>query len=183
MSTQKRPPRPRSYRGLSVPGGPGHSRHLRPKQAHSLPAVEEVSAGGVCIRVDSGVPYVAIIARRNRGGKKEWCLPKGHLEPGETAAEAAEREIAEETGVRGNVLAHLCSIDYWFSGPRNRVHKTVHHFLLEWIDGDVTVENDPDHEAEEAAWLPLRKAASLLAYPNERRVIDIALELLYPETA
>lgn len=155
---------------------------LHPKRARFLPSVEEVSAGGLCVRVEDGVPYVAIIARRNRGGKKEWCLPKGHLEGGETASQAARREIAEETGVLGTVLAHLCTIDYWFSGPRNRVHKTVHHFLLEWVSGEVTVENDPDREAEEAAWFSLQEAANLLAYPNERRVIDIAIDLLYPES-
>lgn len=144
-----------------------------------LPVEEETSAGGLCLRVEGGVPYVAIIARRSRGGKLEWCLPKGHLESGESAVQAAEREIEEESGVRGVPIQRLCTIDYWFSSSRARIHKTVHHYLFEYTGGEITVENDPDQEAEVAAWVPLREAEKKLAYPNERRVVQVALELLY----
>lgn len=143
--------------------------------------VEEVSAGGICLKVEGGIPYVAAIARRNRAGEIEWCLPKGHIEPGETAIDAAEREVAEEAGVTGKVIRHLCSIDYWFSSTNTRIHKTVHHYLLDYLSGEVTVEHDPDHEAEAAAWIPLRRALDKLAYPNERRVVQVALDLLFEE--
>ena len=43
----------------------------------------------------------------------------------------------------------------------------------------ITVDGDPDHEAEEAAWVPLRDVSRQLAYPNERRIVRIALDLLY----
>lgn len=145
------------------------------------PVREETSAGGLCVKVENGVPYVAVIARRGRSGKLEWCLPKGHLEVGESAAQAAQREIEEEAGVRGEPIQRLCTIDYWFSSPRFRVHKTVHHFLFEYVGGKITVENDPDQEAEQAAWLPLHTAVEKLAYPNERRVVQVALDLLYEE--
>ncbi len=134
------------------------------------------------MRVVDGLPYAAVIARRNRSGKLEWCLPKGHLEAGESAVEAARREIEEEAGVRGDPIQALCTIDYWFSSPRSRIHKTVHHFLFEYESGTITVENDPDKEAEEAAWMPLHSALTKLAYPNERRVVQVALELLYEGT-
>ncbi|MSS85361.1 NUDIX hydrolase [Actinomycetaceae bacterium WB03_NA08] len=153
----------------------------RTRVRRGLPVSEEVSAGGVCVRIDEGIAYVAVIARRNRSGSIEWCLPKGHIEAGETAIAAAEREVAEEAGVTGRAIRHLCSIDYWFSSPRTRIHKTVHHYLLEYLHGEVTAELDPDHEAEDAAWIPLKEARHILAYPNERRVIETALSLLYPE--
>ena len=70
-----------------------------------LPAVEERSAGGVVIDVHEGAARTAVIARRNRAGRVEWCLPKGHIEPGETLTQTAEREVAEETGITGRVLA------------------------------------------------------------------------------
>lgn len=133
------------------------------------------------MRVVNGTPFMAVIARRNRAGKIEWCLPKGHLEGNETPAQAARREIAEEAGVTGRVISLLCTIDYWFSGPRARIHKTVHHFLLEYLEGEITVENDPDQEAEDAAWFSLDEAMGSLAYPNERRVVQAAIDLLYPE--
>lgn len=133
------------------------------------------------MRVIDGHPYVAVIARRNRAGRIEWCLPKGHLEGEETPAEAARREIEEETGVRGNVVHRLCTIDYWFSAAGARIHKTVHHYLFEYVSGKITVENDPDQEAEDAAWFSLHEATTELAYPNERRVAAAALKLLYPD--
>ncbi|WP_350258260.1 NUDIX hydrolase [Scrofimicrobium sp. R131] len=167
---------------LPVPGIPHPPRQrsaTRSWNRFRLPISEETSAGGLCVRVDRGIPFVAVIARRGRNGKLEWCLPKGHLENGETAVEAARREIEEEAGVRGEPIQRLCTIDYWFSSPRSRVHKTVHHYLFEYVGGEITVDNDPDQEAEEAAWVPLRAALTKLAYPNERRVVQVALELLY----
>ena len=143
-----------------------------------LPVVDETSAGGVVVKVADGVAYVAVIARRNRGGRLEWCLPKGHLEGVETAEQAAVREIAEETGIDGRVLRHLGSIDYWFAGTDRRVHKVVHHYLLEATGGTLTIENDPDQEAEQVAWVRLDKVAARLAYPNERRVVATARDVL-----
>ena len=142
-------------------------------------AVQETSAGGLCINVEDGVAYVALIVRRNRGGRLEWCLPKGHLENGETPAQAAVREVQEETGARSRVICKLGTVDYWFSGSSTRIHKLVHHYLLEYIDGELTVENDPDQEAEDTEWVALLDAHNRLSYPNERRVVAAAVELLY----
>lgn len=150
----------------------------RRASARSLPVVDETSAGGLVVDVHHGQAYTAVIARRNRGGRLEWCLPKGHLEGAETAEEAAVREIAEETGINGRVLRHLATIDYWFAGDDHRVHKVVHHFLLEALGGDLTTENDPDHEAEDVEWVALDDVARRLAYPNERRIVAAAREIL-----
>ncbi|MDY5585561.1 MAG: NUDIX hydrolase [Arcanobacterium sp.] len=151
--------------------------------ANSLPIVNETSAGGVIISVQEGHAFVAVIARRNRGGRLEWCLPKGHLEGRETPAEAAVREVFEETGISGRVLKHLASIDYWFSGIDRRVHKVVHHFLLEALSGTLTTQNDPDQEAEKVEWVRIDKVSTRLAYPNERRIIAAAHELLFGKQA
>ncbi|MBP3223015.1 MAG: NUDIX hydrolase [Actinomycetaceae bacterium] len=138
----------------------------------------EISAGGVVIAVQNGQPFTALIARRNRHGYLEWCLPKGHLEENETAEEAALREISEETGIHGRIIYPLDTIDYWFASPRSRIHKVVHHFLVEAISGELTVLNDPDHEAEVAEWVRLDNAAERLAYDNERGIIKNAYTLL-----
>ncbi|WP_344336549.1 NUDIX hydrolase [Brevibacterium salitolerans] len=146
---------------------------------------EETSAGGIVVDFDSAELNVAIIARINRAGRLEWCLPKGHLEGDETAAEAARREIAEETGVSGSVIAPLGSVDYWFSVSGNRIHKVVHHFLLRATGGTITVENDPDQEAVDAAWFPLDRLGETLSFANERRIVAAARSLipsLPPET-
>ncbi len=160
------PPRP-------VPTPPARRLYTPP-----LPVVDETSAGGLVVDVVEGRAVTAVIARRNRAGRLEWCLPKGHLEGQETAEQAAVREIAEETGIEGFVIRHLATIDYWFAGTDRRVHKVVHHYLLQATGGDLTIENDPDHEAEDVAWVPLDEVATRLAYPNERRVVATARDVL-----
>ena len=141
-------------------------------------AVEETSAGGVVIDVHDRVAHIAVIARRNRAGRVEWCLPKGHIENDETLEQTAVREIAEETGIIGRVLASLGTIDYWFSTSDRRVHKVVHHYLLEATGGELSVEGDPDAEAIDVAWFPLLDVHSHLTFPNERRIARVAWERL-----
>lgn len=166
---------------MPTPPG-GHALHVDPRSArrpaHVLPVVEETSAGGLVVMHDRGLPHAAVIARRNRAGRLEWCLPKGHLEGDETPAEAAVREIAEETGILGEVRRPLGTIDYWFTGDDRRVHKVVHHFLLSALGGELTVEGDPDAEAEDVAWIAVVDLADRLAYPNERRLAIAACAVL-----
>ncbi|WP_285727988.1 NUDIX hydrolase [Psychromicrobium xiongbiense] len=170
-SAPKRTPLP------SAMGAHGSSGPLL-SNINTLPTVEEVSAGGVVVERHDGVLRVAIIARLNRGGRVEWCLPKGHPEGVETHAEAAVREIAEETGISGDVIGPLGSIDYWFTVTGHRVHKTVHHFLLRATGGELTIENDPDQEAIDVAWVALPDLPKRLTFPNERRIADLAANSL-----
>lgn len=144
----------------------------------AMPTFEEVSAGGVIVNFDEpGLP-VAIIARINRGGRLEWCLPKGHPEGEESRVQAAAREIEEETGISGDVITSLGSIDYWFNVSGHRVHKTVHHFLFSATGGELTTENDPDHEAVDVAWVNIDDVGRKLSFPNERRIAEIAREYI-----
>jgi 8-oxo-dGTP pyrophosphatase MutT (NUDIX family) len=154
-------------------GSPG-----TPAPQHQLPTVEEVSAGGIVVDTSTQTLNVAIIARLNRGGRLEWCLPKGHPENQEDSEQAAVREIEEETGIQGDIVTALGSIDYWFTVSGHRVHKTVHHFLLVATGGNLTIENDPDHEAVDVAWVPLEELGRKLSFPNERRIADLAREVL-----
>ncbi len=168
-----------AHSGDRVPPPPGgHRLHIERRtsvRVSRLPIVEETSAGGLVV---DGAGRAAVIARRNRAGRLEWCLPKGHLEGSETPEEAAVREIAEETGITGVVRQRLGVIDYWFTGDDRRVHKMVHHFLLTAVGGELTVAGDPDGEAEDAAWIPLSELRSRLSYPNERRLADAARAVL-----
>ncbi|GGC01089.1 NUDIX hydrolase [Cellulomonas carbonis] len=166
----------------AVPTPPGgHALHVDPlsrRPTVPLPVVDETSAGGLVVAALGGRPHTAVIARRNRAGRLEWCLPKGHLEGDETPEEAAVREIAEETGIIGRVRQQLGTIDYWFTGDDRRVHKVVHHFLLDATGGELTVEGDPDGEAEDVAWVALVEVGERLAYPNERRLASAAYAVL-----
>lgn len=135
--------------------------------AQELPVVREYSAGGLVFDEQG---RVAIIARHSRSGHLEWCLPKGHIEKGETPQQTAVREVYEETGILGEVIDSIATIDYWFTGTTQRVHKLVHHFALKRVGGELTVEGDPDHEAEDAIWVDFKDLDDVLSYPNERRI-------------
>jgi 8-oxo-dGTP pyrophosphatase MutT (NUDIX family) len=117
----------------------------------------------------------ALIGRVDRRGRMLWSLPKGHIEQGETPEQTAIREVAEETGIRGHVLAALGSIDYWFVTEGRRVHKTVHHYLLRFSDGTLC---DEDLEVTEVAWVPVIELPHRLAYADERRLATVAHELI-----
>ena len=117
----------------------------------------------------------ALIGRVDRRGRLLWSLPKGHIEQGETAEQTAIREVAEETGIQGKVLAALGSIDYWFVTEGHRVHKTVHHYLMRFSGGELC---DEDLEVSEVAWVPLHELPARLAYADERRLAVVAGELI-----
>ena len=134
----------------------------------NLPIAREYSAGGL---IFDGNNHVAIIARHSRSGHLEWCLPKGHIEKGETPEQTAVREVHEETGILGEVVDSIATIDYWFTGTTQRVHKLVHHYVLRQTGGELSVEGDPDHEAEDAIWVNFDDLADILSYPNERRIV------------
>lgn len=124
---------------------------------------------------DAGRARAALIGRTDRRGRLLWSLPKGHVEPGESNEDAAIREVAEETGIRGRVVATLGTIDFWFVAEGRRVHKTVHHFLLMATDGELSAD---DVEVEEVEWVPLDELPKRLAYADERRLIERVPELL-----
>jgi 8-oxo-dGTP pyrophosphatase MutT (NUDIX family) len=146
--------------------------------ADRLRTVHETSAGGLVIDGIDGPSeeqVAALIGRIDRRGRMLWSLPKGHIEQGETAEQTAIREVAEETGIEGKVLAALGSIDYWFVTEGRRVHKTVHHYLMRFSGGELS---DEDVEVTEVAWVPVQELPSRLAYADERRLAEVAGELI-----
>src|SRR4029077_451625 len=94
-----------------------------------------------------------------------WSLPKGHIEAGETAEQAAVREVEEETGIAGEILAELGTIDFWFVADGRRIHKTVRHYLLRRVGGELS---DADIEVDEVAWVPLGGVRRQRASPHGR---------------
>jgi 8-oxo-dGTP pyrophosphatase MutT (NUDIX family) len=133
-------------------------------------AESEFSAGGVVVR--DGRCIVIVPTRRAADGSKVLALPKGHPDGAESAADAALREVREETGVDATVVEKLGDTRYWYMRGGRRISKIVSFFLLEYVRGEL---DDHDHEVEHAEWMALEDAARALTYKGERDMAAAAL--------
>jgi 8-oxo-dGTP pyrophosphatase MutT (NUDIX family) len=130
-----------------------------------LPLVEQ--AGAVVFRRDrTGLRILLVRARRN---PEDWIFPKGHVEPDESADEAAVREAEEEAGVTGRVVSPVEPAVTFTQGDR-RVQ--VEYFLVEF-GGTVK-----SKERRDQVWLPPLEALVRLSHESARNVLAHALKTL-----
>jgi 8-oxo-dGTP pyrophosphatase MutT (NUDIX family) len=123
-------------------------------------------------------------------GRREgiWALPKGRIDPGESAAETAVREVHEETGVEGRLVEKLGDVRYvytasWEGARGERIFKVVSFFLLRAGRGRIgEIDESMRIEVAEARWLPFEEAPRLLAYAGEREMAAKALERIGHES-
>jgi 8-oxo-dGTP pyrophosphatase MutT (NUDIX family) len=140
-----------------------------------LRAVTATSAGGIVIRHDSGRAWIVVGSRRRERDGRTWTLPKGTPKPGETREETALREVAEETGLQVRITAPFDSIEYRFVQGGQRIHKTVHYYLMDPIGGDLA---GHDHEFEQVRWITFDEASTMLTFETERVLVARAAELV-----
>ena len=130
----------------------------------------EVSAGGIVFRRDAEGRARFLLIRDSYGN---WGFPKGHLEAGESPAEAALRETGEETGLEQLALQGPIRIIDWHFRFRGRaIHKYCHFFLLESPSGDPVPQ--ADEGITDFRWLLLDDALDKLSYDNARGVLKRA---------
>lgn len=136
----------------------------------------QLSAGGVAYRQHDDKVEIALISV---GDEERWQLPKGLVSRNETAEEAALREVHEEAGIETELVAPIDEIDYWFyitrGGRRSRIHKSVKFFLMRYTSGDP---KDHDHEVNEARWVEIDQAHTMLAFKNEKEIVQRAKALI-----
>ena len=137
------------------------------------PGPREISAGGVVVR-DSDVAVI-VPTRRAADGSRVLSLPKGHVDPGETPVQAAEREVREEAGVFAEPVSELGESRYWYRRDGRTIGKSVHFYLFRYRAGEI---EDHDDEVEDARWMPIEQAARELTYEGERGIVERALSRL-----
>jgi 8-oxo-dGTP pyrophosphatase MutT (NUDIX family) len=162
--------------------------------------VREISAGGVVVRHMDGEWWMAAIepagdlsstpAPKKRASaakdKARLCLPKGLVDPGEKALEAALREVREETGITASPVTKLADIKYMYVrtwGDGQRVFKIVSFYLLRYESGEIDQISEAMRiEVARASWIRLKDAAKLLAYKGEKQMARQALEYVIAHT-
>ncbi len=128
---------------------------------------KEFSAGGVVLKDGR----LLLIKMRNLLGEEVWTFPKGHLEEGETAEEAALREVREETGLECRILRPLRVTFYSFYRGGVPVDKRVDWFLMEETGGDGRALT-PD-EVLEMRWAYPAEADGSLKYRSDLEIMEI----------
>lgn len=139
------------------PGGEGV-----PPGGEGVPPGGVGAAGGVVWRRGAGAMVELAVVHRPR--YDDWSFPKGKLDPGETFAQAARREVAEETGLEVVVGPELPEVRY--TDHRGRP-KVVRWWAMALVGGSFV----PNDEVDELRWVPLGDVARLLTYPSDAGLV------------
>ena len=134
--------------------------------------MEIFAAGAVCWREVGKDLMVAII---HRGRYQDWSFPKGKVDSGETLAEAAVREIKEETGLKVKLGVPLSTVSYPIDKGKTKV---VHYWAAKVTDKALANSKfKPDEEVSEVVWMKADQAFAKLSYKHDRELLQEVIDL------
>jgi 8-oxo-dGTP diphosphatase len=121
------------------------------------------AAGGVIVRPGADGPEVCVVHRPHR---RDWSLPKGKLDPGETFEDAALREVVEETGLVCRLADELASTEYHDQKGRPKI---VRYWRMTVVEDPGF---EPNDEVDELRWLTPADAVDLLSYDHDKTLLS-----------
>lgn len=131
-----------------------------------------LAAGAILWRIEKGQLKVALI---HRARYDDWSWPKGKIDKGETIAEAAVREIREETGLKVALGVHLAEIHYPLQSGED---KEVHYWAAQVTDKALAASKfKPSEEVAKVEWKTPLEARKLLSYEFDHTVLNELLRL------
>lgn len=142
--------------------------------------IDEKSAGGLVLKGLPSNPKILMIQVKNLIGEIVWTFPKGHLEPGESALQAALREVEEETGWRCKLnpcrkKKYFEQARYQFYRGTKLVNKVVTWYTMS--PQEKTGEKDTE-EVCKVRWVSLEKAKELVKYPSDKKLLTKLIEIV-----
>lgn len=134
--------------------------------------MEIYAAGALCWREDKNELLVAVI---HRGRYHDWTFPKGKVDPGETLAEAAVREVKEETDLKVKLGVPLQTVSYQIDKNKTKI---VHYWAARVSDKALASSKfKPDEEVSEVLWLRAQDAFAQLSYAHDRDLLTELIQL------
>ena len=137
---------------------------------------QEYSAGGVVYRQNQQNTEILFIL----DPYNEWAFPKGHIEAGEKAEQAALREIEEETGIKASdleVVENLGTMEYQFTLGKQKINKLVNFYLMK-VEFSVKAEPQKNEGISQIKWVEINKAPDFSGYENTGKVLQKAIKYL-----
>jgi 8-oxo-dGTP pyrophosphatase MutT (NUDIX family) len=135
--------------------------------------VRETTAGGVVFRRRNGEVEILL----TQDAKDRWTIAKGHIEPGETPRQTAEREVQEETGLKEmKVLNHLGKTQFRYRRQNSLILMTMHIFLIKALgDTDKLVKEE---WMNGIGWFPFKKAIDMVEYEGIEKLMLLGMKYI-----
>ncbi|MBQ6355338.1 NUDIX domain-containing protein [Candidatus Saccharibacteria bacterium] len=145
------------------------------KKIFKRPAIKELvrepTAGGVIFRMSKDQKDIEILLIQD--SKNRWTIPKGHIEPGETAKETAIREIGEETGLHHiSVLCWLGKINFKYRRMDKLVLMSTQIYLVRSLDNHEVAQKEKWMNG--IKWFSFNDALDAIEYKDIEKLMLIA---------